>query len=288
MKKKTKKSLLSLGCIISASALLAGSTAAIPAGVISSGITVNAAQVTDGFEYYVTENNEVTITRCLLSQAWKVTVPSEIDGKTVTSIGNGAFEGCNLEIVIFPDSVTSIGDGAFYECRSLTSVTIPDNVTSIGDEAFKGCYRLADSNGFVVVNGILFDHFGEDSEITIPNGVTSIGDYAFGYFFDFDTYENVKIEGFAIDGVYGSEAEKYANDNGFEFIGSEPEYKLGDVNGDEFTDIADALMIARFDAGLAELTEVQQKTADVNKDNFADIADALMIARFDAGLIDSI
>lgn len=190
MKKKTKKSLLSLGCIISASALLAGSTAAIPAGVISSGITVNAAQVTDGFEYYVTENNEVTITRCLLSQAWKVTVPSEIDGKTVTSIGNGAFEGCNLEIVIFPDSVTSIGD------------------------------------------------------------------YAFGYFFDFDTYENVKIEGFAIDGVYGSEAEKYANDNGFEFIGSEPEYKLGDVNGDEFTDIADALMIARFDAGLAELTEV--------------------------------
>ena len=59
---------------------------------------------------------------------------------------------------------------------------------------------------------------------------------------------------------------------------------IGDVNGDGIADIADALLVARADAGLAALTETQTKTADVNGDGGADIADALMIARADAGL----
>ena len=35
--------------------------------------------------------------------------------------------------------VTSIGKGAFYGCDKLTSVTIPKSVTSIGEEAFYTC-----------------------------------------------------------------------------------------------------------------------------------------------------
>jgi hypothetical protein len=67
-----------------------------------------------------------------------VTIP-----KSVTSIGDGAFEGCtNLTSVTIPDSVTSIGDWAFSRCASLASVTIPDSVTSIGDGAFEGCTNL--------------------------------------------------------------------------------------------------------------------------------------------------
>ena len=62
----------------------------------------------------------------------------------------------------------------------------------------------------------------------------------------------------------------------------------GDTNGDGTADIADALMIARYDAGLAELDETQLSVSDVNSDGSADIADALMIARYDAGLINSL
>ena len=63
---------------------------------------------------------------------------------------------------------------------------------------------------------------------------------------------------------------------------------LGDTNGDESVDIADALMVARYDAGLIQLDETQLSVSDVNKDGSVDIADSLMIARYDAGLINSL
>ncbi len=62
--------------------------------------------------------------------------------------------------------------------------------------------------------------------------------------------------------------------------------KLGDVNSDERADIADALMISRYDARLAEMEDEQMEFADVNEDGEVNIADALMISRYDAGLIE--
>ena len=62
---------------------------------------------------------------------------------SVTSIGNGAFDGCSgLTSVTIPNSVTSIGDYSFYGCSGLTTITIPNSVTSIGQNAFNGCSGL--------------------------------------------------------------------------------------------------------------------------------------------------
>lgn len=62
---------------------------------------------------------------------------------SVTSIGNGAFDGCNkLSSMTIPNSVTSIGSNAFSGCSSLTSLTIPNSVTTIGGKAF-WCENLA-------------------------------------------------------------------------------------------------------------------------------------------------
>jgi uncharacterized protein YjdB len=62
---------------------------------------------------------------------------------TVTSIAEGAFDGCSdMTSITIPNSVTSIGSGAFSSCRGLTSISIPNSVTSIGEYAFKNCINL--------------------------------------------------------------------------------------------------------------------------------------------------
>ena len=112
------------------------------------------------YTYEVDEDATITITGCNKSANGAITIPSKIDGKPVTRIGDGAFEDCTgLTSVTLGNSVTSIGDVAFYDCSGLTSITIPDSVTSIGDSAFLECTGL--------------------TSITIPNSVESIGHDAF-------------------------------------------------------------------------------------------------------------
>ena len=84
------------------------------------------------------------------------TIPTEINGSPVTSIGYGAFSECiNLTSVIIPNSITTIEGWAFSKCSSLTSVTIPDSVTEIERCSFQGCSSL--------------------TSVTISNSVTFIG-----------------------------------------------------------------------------------------------------------------
>ena len=96
---------------------------------------------------------------------WAVTIPTNISGRTVTSIGAGAFTGpffsadVSLTTVTIPGTVTNIGDYAFYNCSGLTEVTLSYGLIEIGDEVF------SDDNAL--------------SRITIPDSVINIGDGAF-------------------------------------------------------------------------------------------------------------
>ena len=72
-----------------------------------------------------------------------IEIPSEINGKKITSIGVSAFSGNKLlESIVIPDTVTKIGFKAFENCTSLRSITIPESVTYINREAFSGCRML--------------------------------------------------------------------------------------------------------------------------------------------------
>ena len=57
----------------------------------------------------------------------------------VTSIGQSAFEECQLTSISLPEGLTTIGAKAFYNnIRIIEIVSIPQSVTSIGNSAFEG------------------------------------------------------------------------------------------------------------------------------------------------------
>ena len=66
---------------------------------------------------------------------------------------------------------------------------------------------------------------------------------------------------------------------------AEPEYILGDVNGDGVVNTGDAVMILRHVAEIIELAPEQLLAADANGDDVVNTGDAVAILRFVAGLI---
>ena len=117
----------------------------------------------------------------------EIVIPESVEHEgiayRVTSIGDGAFEGCSgLTSVTIGNSVTSIGDYAFSVCSGLTSVTIPNSVTSMGDYAFFRCYGLTSvtiPNSVTSIGSSAFESCKGLTSVTIPNSVTSIGKEAF-------------------------------------------------------------------------------------------------------------
>ena len=113
---------------------------------------------------------------------WVVAIPTNINGLTVTSIGQAAFYDTELTSVTIPNSVTSIGSLAFQGCASLTSVTIGNSVTSIGQFAFELCTRLTSvtiPNSVTSIGDNAFQYCASLASVTIPNSVISIGNLAF-------------------------------------------------------------------------------------------------------------
>ena len=116
------------------------------------------AAVFEDFQYEITAENTVTITGYTGANT-EVSIPSEIEGLPVTSVGIRAFMGSDLTRIVIPDSVTEISSGAFNGCVSLSEVKIPNSVTTIGGYAFSLCKSL--------------------EEVVIPASVTLIDEEAF-------------------------------------------------------------------------------------------------------------
>ena len=140
------------------------------------------AETYGDYEYSVLDDGTVEITG-YNGSAEKVDIPSKIENKSVTSIGESAFRDfTSLTSITIPNGVTSIGKYAFNGCSSLTSITIPNGVTSIGRSAFEDCTNLKSitiPNSVAEICGSAFEDCSSLTNITIPNSVTSIGGWAF-------------------------------------------------------------------------------------------------------------
>ena len=88
-------------------------------------------------------------------------VPVLLMPKSLTRIGEGAFEGSASECVVISENVTAIEKNAFANCRKLREIHIPPTVEKVDDCALQGCgnvtvygkkgteaERFADAAGF--------------------------------------------------------------------------------------------------------------------------------------------
>lgn len=124
-------------------------------------------------------------------------IPSEIDGYSVTCIGNGAFSrqyGDKVWSVTIPDSVTTVEEKAFWESNDLFEINVSENNTKYcsvdgvlfsKDKTELVAYPKRKGNEYQIPNGVTrignsaFDFRNNLTKVDIPESVTEIGNYAF-------------------------------------------------------------------------------------------------------------
>ena len=91
-----------------------------------------------------------------------VTIPAEIDGKTVIEVGEGAFAGKEIDTVIFPKTLLTIASGAF-DHSTVRTICLTDSLQSVNDYAFSDCEKLQtlflNAAEAPVYSGTYFDTF---------------------------------------------------------------------------------------------------------------------------------
>lgn len=162
----------------------------------------------DGITYEFDEATG-TITGGQLNGNTEMTIPGEINGISVSSIGGNAFHGAGITSLTIPASVKEVGADAFARCQNLTSitfltdtegggtetigpdafkespqlqsVTLPGTLKTMGARAFLSCTALAQlqlPSGLQTIGGYALSETAL-TDITIPGTVTSLGEGTF-------------------------------------------------------------------------------------------------------------
>ncbi len=130
----------------------------------------------NGYNYVNLDDGSVMITASLVSG--DVSLPSELGGKKVTAIAEGAFyKMTELTSVTIPEGIESIGIYAFSDCTALGSVSIPSSVWRIAPFAFDNTPWLSEQTDEFVTAGdsVLIAYNGTSKTPVIPDSVRHLG-----------------------------------------------------------------------------------------------------------------
>ena len=203
--------------------------------------------------HYKIENGYAVITRFVSNDVSKVLIPSVIGGYEVREIGSNAFEMCrNLTEVVCPPTLKKIGGAAFRYCSNLEKLYLNEGLEDIEQSAISYCDKLSEvvfpstvENVSLAVEycdaveTIVFEGFLTKPQIFVAdcpnlknvvfkediNKIDSSAEY-----FKYNFYEALprakkvnpryytKPLNVVISGKAGSNIEKFAKENGFEFL----------------------------------------------------------------------
>ena len=122
---------------------------------------------------YEVQGEEVVITDCDSSFSGELVIPETIEGYSVTSIGDSAFQGChNIINITIPASVVTIGEGAFWDC-SFTNITVDEENMAYSSDEYGVLFNKDKTELIQYPAGNLITSY------KIPDGVLSIRAYAF-------------------------------------------------------------------------------------------------------------
>lgn len=138
-----------------------------------------------GLRYTLLEDDTFSVELeldCVQNLPNDLVIPSEYNGRTVTTIGGGGFRNCtNLISVTIPETITTIIYRAFSNCINLTSVNISKGVMDIGDSVFEDCDSLEnidvdeDNEFYCSDDGILLNK--NETELILYPAAKSIEKY---------------------------------------------------------------------------------------------------------------
>ena len=178
---------------------------------------------TADYEYTIDAEGNVTLDHFIPAESYEgeLTIPSEIEGHPVTTLGKGCFmSATGITAVTIPASVIDVGVHVFFDCDALTtftveegnpylyvendvlfaddgkllvaypaskadeSYTIPAGVEEVTSGAFGFAQNLKEltvSDGVVYLGRWTFGHSEKLEKVDIPGSVIMIEDYAFSY-----------------------------------------------------------------------------------------------------------
>ena len=138
------------------------SVTSIGDGAFSSGGSLTSINIENGNTTYDSRNscNAIikTATNTLMLGCKSTVIPN-----SVTTIGAGAFSGCNLTSITIPNSVKSIGNDAFSWCGYLTSITFDNCKPTLGYSVFESSDNLTD----IYYPAYAYDYFTSNAQTNV-------------------------------------------------------------------------------------------------------------------------
>ncbi len=240
------------------------------------------------FTFTETTSDEYTLTD-YIGQGGDVSIPAEIDGKQVKTIGSNSFRDTDtVNTISITNGVTTIGNTAFMNCSSLEGIYIPSSVTDIGTQAFYGCdesliiycHSGSAAHQYAIENNIKFFLIDlkstEDTTIDFANNVIITKEKACSDLAEIVTFaDSTQV---VVTASYTNGNTEYCGtgttltlfENGVH-VGDYTVVVIGDLNGDSVCDVLDASKTERISNANATATYLETYAANGEASDTVDV-----------------